>query len=374
MLTPNKIVAHLQTYLPASTDVFTEFITVNTGTVTGGNVLNVNAPNHGLSVDTPIVVKQGRFNIPIVSVTLTADDQLLFETEVDHDQNYPDPNIYGKRFVTLSGFTNNAYNTTHELMDVPNRENFLIDLPEGETGAPSLTGNEFLVEFRTAGITGLHTVDTIVNADNFTIVFDGFPEFPNEEIENLQIARRVRVAAAADYERAKAIYTKYPSNENWLFVIMLDVDVSKDRYTLGDADAGFTAQDYNLLNLLQNFATTCFIGTHDELSGSVAQEKAYGEVFEALLKTLYGFTEINQGSAIPFVPIPRGHGPAEAQYNSAYYPHAYEWQLPITIDYSDGFTDYAHVAFRDISMSWNNNRDIQAKLLANIDLDREELP
>ena len=160
---------------------------------------------------------------------------------------------------------------------------------------------------------------------------------------------RHRIGAAATFDRAEKAYTKILPQEsdgirkNWLYVVMNDVDVSKDRHTMSDAVASFSNQDEGRLDILTNFSTYVFIDTTQSLTGARAQEIIYGELFDALLKTLFGFKEDNEKSR--FLAVPTGHG--QGGYNSAWYAQNYEWQMPQLIDWQSGFSDPQDVAGRD---------------------------
>jgi hypothetical protein len=215
----------------------------------------------------------------------------------------------------------------------------------------------------------MQTIATVPTVDSFTIDYSSVPSMSVSVIDNMTIIDSFRIYAAADFKRAQAVYTKQTAGDCTLFVIMGDGDVSKDRHTLNDGTAGLTKQDLGKLTILRDFSTVVFIPTGADLSGADAQDLAYSTILIALLKTLFGFTDFAGGSAIQYLAVPTGDGPTE--YNTAYYGHAYGWQLPHTVTYEDGFLQQQSVAFRDIAQTLKLFADDEAEMTTNINLDDE---
>lgn len=371
MITPNDIVLHLATYLPRVTNIFSVMPTVISSDVISENTIYINAANHGLTVDTPLAVTSGLLNNPIIDVQLkNIGAELVFTTQDDHDYTVP-PCI--TQYVELGGFTlSSVYDGKHELIGVPNRRNFSISLPANQFVAPVLNGNEVVKEDRNLGIKGYHTVTSVPDENSFLIQIDNVPPLPINYITELGLTQNVRIAAVSDIDRAREIYSRQNIDQGiWAFVIMGDVDVSKDRYTLNDATAGFTSQDNLLIRYLQNFSVVIFIPTVNDVSGSEAQNLAYGEIFDSLCKVLFGFGFNDPISKINYVTVSNGHGPNP--FNTSWYEHVYEWQLPAASNYEDGFGFTEDVAFRDIHSVWDINRDAAAQMVLNINLDEEPL-
>lgn len=362
-VTPTQIVRHLKTYLPLFTDAFTEVLIVSAATM-AGNILTVTSTAHGKTAGQSIVISGGLTHNPLTDALLDG-ATVIFQTAYEHDFTMPklpdDPQT-----LVLGGF-GSVWDGIHSIVGVPNRFDFTIGLPDGETLAPTLDGDQYLVDSLPFG---LFSIDTVIDPDNFTVDFSAWPAQPDGSIFGLEIISGFRIAAAANFERAKAAYSEQAAGKAFCFVIMTDTDVSKDRHTLNDGVAGLTAQDERLLRLLQNFSTTVFLPTKTDLSGAGAQDIAYGTMMQALLSALFG-SEMNNDSIIPYLCVPVGMGPGE--YNSAYYVHVYDWQLPLVINYSDGFLQQPVVAFRDISQTLALLSDDQATMVSNINLDEEPL-
>lgn len=373
MISPDDIVLHLQAYLPAFTSDFNEQI-IGTASVSSGSVI-VNATNHALTANSAVIARGVQYNNQLASVVINNDGSTRFTTVTDHDLTEPsfadDP-----KTLELTGL-DAPWVGVHNIESVPNRRTFEIATPAGETVEPNIT-NAFLNERRSAGITGVQNVASIIDSNSFT--FDAptdVPTLPNGSVSDITILKSVRVSGAADLVRATNLYTQYTNelmrSKPYLFVIMLDTDVSKDRHSLNDAQITATAQNTLKQTLLQNFAVLMFIPTsEDDVSGFRAQNKAYDEYFRALTATLLGFRFNDPDTQQNYVTAHTGNGPA-GDYNSSYYIHAYNWQVASTITFDNGFKLQPNVAFRDIAHTWDINSDDMAQMSGRINLDEEPL-
>ena len=369
MIDPSDIVLHLRTYLPAFTDLFSDTVT---GTaVAFGNTVTVTSTAHGLIVGTKFVVAGGTFRNVISAATDNGDGTVRFTTTSDHDlteaKSALDPTT-----IALAGFSDAPWNNTFTLVSVPNRRTFEVAFPTGETNLPTL-GSGYLVEDRKAGALGLQEVATVPNANTFTFTVSGVPSFPSGTIDGFSLVTGVRVAGVASLERAQKLYAKSGANARpWLFVMMLDADVSKDRHALNDSIGVYTTGNLGKQIVLQNFATIAYIPTNEKESGFDAQNTCYGDLFRALSSVLYGFQFPDPDTAQSYVTVCAGHG--VGTYYPPYYSHVYDWQVPsVMVFENSGYNLTPDVAFRDIASTWNVNGDAMAQLDLNINLDDEPL-
>lgn len=364
MIDPQDIVLHLRTYLPAVTDLFSDQL-VGTMSILG-SVATVTSNNHALLVGQSVIVQGGQFTNALASFTDNGDGTARFETSFDHDLTQRDGAT-----ILLAGI-GGLWDGSHNLVMVPNRRTFEIMIPTGAP-IPVISPTSYLVESRSAGVGGIQTITT-VSTDTFTFnIPSDVPALPPGDVNEVKILKGVEVYAAATIERAEQAYTDFTSNLNRpkLFVIMGTVDVSKDRHSLNDTTGTMTAQNEAKLTIMQNWAVTVFIPTGNDKTGSKAQRLAYKDISEALTKVLYNFNYDDSQTAQPYITIPTGHGPGP--YNTAYYEHTYEWQLPATLLFDSGFDMQPDVAFRDIDAQWTINRQDMEQLSASIDLDEEPL-
>jgi hypothetical protein len=367
MLTPAHITAHLKTYLPLYTDKFTESLTVDSATVSAINVLTVTATAHGLSAGNRIVITGGMTRNPLTEAVLSG-DTVKFTTLYDHDLIRPSLPLDDET-LPLAGFAGGAtaWNADHEIIDVENRRNFSINLPGAEVAAPAVDESQYLKE---RIFTGVYTVATVPTADTFTLSLSDMPSLPVGTIDGLTLVKGFNICAVANFQRAEAIYTELSSPKAYLFVIMTDGVISQDRHTFSDAVAAFTQQDENLLTALRSFSVVVILPTDDDISGATAQNEVYGDLYVAILKALFGYSMTGQG--IPYKAVPKGDGPTA--YNTAYYGHVYDFELPVTLTYEDGFMPDDDVAFRDLSMAFSMfANDEYAQVEADINLDDEAL-
>lgn len=368
MITPNDIVTHLQTYLPVFTNLFGDKLTA-TATASGSTV-TVTSTAHGLSPGDSVSVSGGTFENTITSVTDNGDGSLRFETAQDHDLTAPKAALDNKT-LTLSGI-GSPWDGAQKIVTIPNRRAFEIDYPAGETIPPSIVTAK-LVENRSAGIIGLQTVATVPDADTFTFEVSNVPSLPTGDVGSIQVATGSYIFGAESADRADEIYAQYSIGQArpMLFVIMNDTDVSKDRHALNDGVATYTAQNYGKQTILQNFSILVIYPTDQETSGFNAQDLFYGDIYRALVSTLYGFFFEDPDTPIKYRCVNNGHGPGAL--NSAYAAHVYDWQIPSVVSFENGFLLQPDVAFRDIVSDWFNNSDEEALLDLNINLDDEPL-
>lgn len=329
---------HIKTYLPRFTDRFTETLTVSAASMGAGNILSLTSTAHGKTTGQYLMITAGTVR-NVLTASVLDSPTVEFTTGYDHDLTRPNlPN--DDDFLQLGGF-GNVWDGEHEIIDVPNRRTFNVNLPEGETLAPALDGNQYLIEALPLGV---YQIDTVPDVDTITIDLSSARDLPVGLVDDIVVISGFRIAAAADINRARNIYSTQAQGDAYLFVIMTDTDVSKDRNMLNDSIAELTRKDLMVLRLLQSFSTTVFLPTSEDLSGVDAQNLAYDEIFTALLKTLFGYSIT--GGMYKAVSVPSGMGPGE--YNSAFYTHVYDWQLPFIINWADGMPIEPDRAFRDI--------------------------
>lgn len=367
MITPRDVMAHLWRYLPSVTSLFNEQLTITNVTVAGGLITGTIATGTP-AVGQKLLLSGIKVRNPISAYVDNGDGTARFTTANDHDQTEARQRLDTQQ-LQLGGVTPSIWNGFYDLDSVPNRRTFEVVIPDGAT-AP--TGG-YLIEQPT-GVLGIGTVTSVVGTTVTIDPAEGIFHYDGV-VDTITVNTRIRARAAADITRAEAIYTKQQSLKPFIFVIMTDVSVSKDRHTPNDGLATFTKQDMRLLRLLQNFAIAVFIPTHDDVGGDNAQHMAYGEIYEALTKIFYGFG-FSDESAIQYVTVSAGHGPG--LYNSAYYLHVYDWQVPNVVTFESGFDGQSpfitDVAFRDINQSLYVNNSDKAIMSMALDLDEEPLP
>lgn len=366
MITPRDVMAHLWRYLPSVTSLFNDTLTITGASVTSGVITGT------IATGTPTVGSTVLLSGITVRNNITAyqdngDGTARFTVANDHDQTEPRQRL-DTQTLTLGGI-GAPWDGEHPILAIPNRRTFEIAIPSG-AGTPS---GGYLIERPTA-VLGIGDVTGVVGTSVTITPREGIFHY-DAVLNTITLNSKIRARAAADIERAQAIYTKDPSKP-YAFVIMTDTTVSKDRHTPNDSLGTFTKQDMRLLRLLQNFSIAVFIPTQNDIGGDKAQHQAYGEIYDALTKIFYGFGFQAPDSAIQYVTVSAGHGPGI--YNSAYYVHVYDWQVPSVITFESGFdgqTPFINdVAFRDIEQDLYVNNSDKAIMSLFVDLDEEPLP
>lgn len=360
-LIPSDIVRHLKTYLPRFTDKFTEKLNITSAAIGAGNILSITAAAHGKSAGQYVVIGAGTVRNPIIDSIQTY-PIAIFTTEYDHDLTKPSL-LNDDYYLTIGGF-GGVWDGQHQIIEIKNRYNFQINMPSSSI---VLSGTEYLSESIPIGAYQIATTPTL---NTFTIDLSSSRALPVGIVDNISIVSNYRIAAAADINRARDVYSKQDTGKAYLFVIMTDTDVSKDRNFLNDSIAELTRKDMLLLRLLQSFSVSVFIPTVNDISGAAAQNLAYDEIFKALLFSLYGYS-IN-GGMYKSVCIPAGMGPGE--YNSSFYTHVYDWQLPFIINFEDAIPHESDRAFRNLDynhlIGGDNTIDVT---ISTIDLDEEPI-
>lgn len=367
MITPRDVMAHLWRYLPSVTSLFNEALNITAVTVTGGLITGTIASGIP-AIGSKVLLSGIKVRNPIVGYVDNGDGTARFTVANDHDQTEARQRLDTQQ-LQIGGITPSIWNGLYDLDSVPNRRTFEVVIP---VGATTPVGG-YLIEQPT-GVLGIGTVTAVVGTTVTIDPAEGIFHY-DSVVDTITVLTVIRARAAADITRAAAIYTKQAAAKPFIFVIMTDVSVSKDRHTPNDGLATFTKQDMRLLRLLQNFAIAVFIPTADDIGGDNAQHMAYGEIYNALTKIFYGFGFSDQ-SAIDYVTVSAGHGPG--LYNSAYYLHVYDWQVPNVITFESGFDGQTpfitDVAFRDINQSLYVNSSDKAIMSMALDLDEEPLP
>ncbi len=358
MITPQDIVNLLRLRLPAVTSLFGTNLVIESASLSGTEV-EIEVTGHGLTVGTKLIVQGGIFHNPITTFDVMANGFTRITTNVPHDVIKPSQaDDIDKIVIELQGA---PWNGEHTIADVTSKDTIDILTPIGVTVSPVATGR--IIEPRTRGIQGTHEITDVPGVDE--IIFDVGPvglELPQGVVTDLFISLGQRVLGATSLTRADDLYTNQLPDEPYLFVMMADAIMSKDRTTHHDGTGDFANQNLQKMTLLQNFDTLVIIPTAStDSSGFEAQNLAYNEIYTALMQVLLGETLPDVTTAINSVIISNGHGPVR-ELNSAYYSHTYSWQLPSTVTRDTGGNFQESVVLQKIQAQWNINGDTEANL------------
>lgn len=338
MITPDQIAVYLQECLPSLTDRFHDQLPVASGLVSGG-ILTITFPDpHGLLVGEEILVNKALIRNEIVNVITNSDDTISYITQNVHDLTSFRSDGHGGTWPEgLTQVINiNGIDTTINLINdpsaVPHETEFV-----GEVGSPTFTpaGNDFLLEDRAIGVKGFKDVATVPTTTTITIDLSDVPSIPDGPLVIDNVITSIRVTQVADIERARELYTNLPEQKAWLFIIMLDRTASKNRQNEDDF-VSLPASTKKMLSIRQEFSTLVIVPTANNLGAGDVKSWTYVDLFAILNTCLYGW---------------RGTGytsDGQAEYNTGYYSHAYEWEARIDIDFTDGFENGKTVALRKL--------------------------
>lgn len=340
MPSPNEIALQLQDYLPLLTDRFHDALPV-TGAVVSGGILTITFGDpHGLVAGDKIYINEALIRNKIDSIIVNVDDTVSYITENIHDLTAYRSAGHGNTWpeglaVTLELPAITPVTLIPDATGVPHEKEFV-----GIEDSPvfPITGNEYLLENRSEGVTGFKDISTVPDPTTITIDLSNVPDVPDGLLVMSNILTKIRVTVVANIERAEEIYTEQSDEKAYLFVIMLDRQASKDRANNDDLTS-LPASSEKLLNIRQEFSTLVFVPTEDYLGASETKNWVYVDLINILLKCLYGWRETGY------------IGDGESKYNTAYYTHAFDWESRQQINFENGYFNRNTVALRKIGFT-----------------------
>ena len=355
------VVTQLKVLLPKYTSLLSNSLSVSTIVVSGGTATVSTSTAHGLSTGALAVMANVLTHTEISSVS---QDGLVFtfETTNPHDLTY---GWSDHEEVDLSGFTDTDWNDSFELVGVPNRNEFKV---RSTNTIPTLNGNEILLELRDDGVNGRHQV-TVTGSQEFT--FSGV-EY-DATYSGGSVNTGVRVAGSVNLEEAFEQYTKKNLTALWCFVVMNDVDVSKDRSSYSDATSAKTASDNMRLRLIDGFTVTYIKNTTQDMLAVDAVDIFRHDLLLPTLKSVYG-ARFDTGLSCDgdFKTVLTGHG--AASFNRATFAYTYAFETIMDATDEDAVEPAYTRAFRDINYTIegdSDNDDVQDMTVIPINLDEE---
>ena len=350
------IINQLRAILPKYTDVFSNVVGISSISASGGVATIDTTAVHGLLTGVGVTISDVQTHTAISAVSKDG-NVYTFTTSADHDLTYG-----WHTEVTLSGFTDAAWNDTLTLVGVPNRRTFKV---RSSNSLPSLNTNEILLEVRSDGVNGRWQI-TVVDSDTFTITGD----ILNGTYSGGSISSNPRISGAVTVERAIEEYTEQGLTDYWLFVVMSDAAVSKDRTTYSDATATRTTGNDMRLRLVDGFSLYILVNTTEDIAAIDAVDVCRHDLFLPVLKSVNGvrFDTGLTGSS-DFKTILLGHNAFD--YNRAVLIYEFEFQSVMDLTDSDTVEDLDSRAFRDIDYTHEIGSDDTEDMTAEIDLDEE---
>lgn len=332
------IVSQLSILLPKYTDKFSTTLSISSITASSGIGTIITSTAHGLTTNNAVTLSDVQSETPVLSVTQSGFNY-TFETAIPHDLTY---GWEEHTNVELSGFTDSNWNDSFTLQDVQNRNNFKI---QSTNTAPALNGDEKLLEIRVGGINGRYSV-TVIDSVTFTVSGD----FGDGIYQGGTISSGVRIAGSVDFERAQEQYTKQQLSDYWMFVVMHDAEISKDRATYSDATATPTQGTDIRLRMIDGFSLFIFKNVTQDIAAQDAVDICRHDLLLPVMQSVFGSRFDSGLSTGPeFRTIPQGHG--VASYDGAVYVYTYEFQVSMDLVETDTVKPQDTRAFRDIDFT-----------------------
>lgn len=354
------IVKQLKKIVPIYTDAFSDIVSVDSLTFSGGIVTCVTSNAHGLQNGDVIFIKGALTPITINSLTRVGDVATAI-TNSNHD--YTDGYT---QTVTIAGADQPEYNGTHDFIHQPNRRTFEFSVT-GSPVTPATGTNIYTLNNLAAGYNGEHTV-TVIDDFTFTYPITSNPESPAQGTITMQV--KTRISGAVSIDRIIENYTKQFTGKLWMWVVLGNTTTSKDRFTQSDATFSITSgQDYRQ-RIISQFYIYVAVPCSNDLSAMDTRD-SMEDLAQIILKAVlnYKFTS-PYSDQTNFGCVYDGHG--MFSYDYAYYIHEFRFQVIYDLSYLDTVNEDTSVAFRDFDFGFLN--EYQTNIMqTNVDLDDEPL-
>jgi hypothetical protein len=345
----SDVIEQLQTVLPKVTGLFSDDIPVTSLTRAGAVVTAVTSTPHGLDTGQEVVMSGAKELNPITSLTFS-NGIASGVTQNSHDLTLPslqqvdEDNIYDFNKAVISGAGQSEYNGTFILNSVINRKNFSY-LVSGSPASPD-TGSPVLEqEF---GYNGRFAV-TVIDPTTFTYQITVTPESP---AGGTIIARSpMRVSGGVSFSRLILSYTEQPSNKLWAFVVLEDVNTSRNRSIKSDAINESSGTDEYRNRLIEPFSIYIFIPGVDSISGRPLRddmEEIRGFIYEAILGVVFP-TGLKCQTWSQITPTGDRYA-GESSLSESVYIHQFTFERVVDVTYPDTKGPDRSVAFRDIKI------------------------
>lgn len=351
------IVNQLHILLPKYTSLFSNVLAISSINVTTTLATIVTTDAHDFEAGEAVSIANVVLNTPISGVS---QDGLLFTftTSIDHDLNFTDD-----QNITIAGFTDSAWNDSFVLKAVANRTSFTV---QSANTIPTLNSNEILEEMRVDGINGLRSI-TVVNSTTFTIS----GTFIAGEYTGGSVNVDIRIAGSATLERAEQQYTEKSTDEFWAFVVMNDIDVSKDRNTRNDGVSTKDAGSDMRQRILDGFTINIFVNATEDMAATDVLDTCRHDLLRPIMRSVLGakfdtgLTENNK-----FKVVLTGAGIGDGGYSKAILIYTYAFELPYDLTQCDGVEELNTRAFRNINYTQQIGGDDTTDMtVTNINLD-----
>lgn len=332
----NQLKTVLPKYFPGR---IADSLDVSSLTVSLGVATLTTSTPHNLKAGREVVLSAVKTHTAIENVT-KAGNVATITTAVAHDLT---PLWPQHETITLAGFDQGEWNTEFEIVSVLSRFSFKVrttlDVPE------TLTGNEYLLETRNDGVNGKHLITQITGR---TLKFSGITLDGTYSGGIVQAG--VRIGGAVTLDHALQQYTEQGLSDLWCFVVMDDLNVSRDRTSFSDAVASKTASDDMRLRLIDGFQIVLVKNVTSDAGAVVAVDLFRHDMLAPILKSVYGVMfETGLSGGTDFRTVITGAN--FVSYNLATFAYAYKFQVVMDVTNEDAAENEDSMAFRTIEYS-----------------------
>lgn len=340
------IIQQLAAELPNYTNKFSENIAIQSLVTSGTTATATTATPHGLSVGTNVVISGATDLVDITSLS-RSNNIATANTATDHGLSMAMDMKTTERtpFVDVIDANESDFNGRFKLVTVPNRNYFQYENPGPDvtaTGSPKALVYDSYRFFGGKAITG-------VTATTFT--FDVDAGYDGQIAGNILAHYDFRISGAATLDRAEQSYTRFNTDQYWLFVIGGRFTSSKDRNLLNDATNAQSVTSEYRIRLIDDFVIVVFAPTQNELSGRFT--------FDELQDTL---VHLNQ--SIAGLKAPQLFNSDEqfqlcfkdyqvVSYNTSYIVGAYTFETLQDITFYDTIARRGYYPARDINQTFD---------------------
>ena len=335
----SEIVNHLANTLPKLSDAFTGNFAVTSLTSAGTIATATTSANHGLNIGDQVYIRGAQTPIAISTLTRTGTIATV-TTDADHDLTE-----YEGATVEIDGAVEPEFNGLFPLLTVDNRRVFTFTI--ADTGATNATGAPLLLNGFNVfdSYNGLREVSATPTTTSFEYTLSQVLHSPASG--SIEAGAMPRISSTVDIESAIRAYTKQPTGDAWLMVVLGDAVANRSRRTQIDStDLIYSDQFYDQ-RLIQGVSFYVFYPCSETIAGSQARDVCE-QLLRPICQSVLGksFSSLVEGTSNPLMLV--GHG-SEA-YNGAVYIHRYDFEATLLMGASDIYQPDDSVAFRDIAL------------------------
>ncbi len=346
-----EIIKALVARLPALTDKFSEQTVIDTITSSGLVATATISAGHG-RVDGELVTIVGSISPISITSIIRTDDKATVITSTNHDFTLS-PNDTAHKLVQnviLSGANEAEFNGTFVLSSVTNRKEFIIDI--ADAGPASATGT-LILENGANELQGYNVSANITVVSSTVFTYPIQAANPNAAAGSPIMHAGHRVTGSVTIEDYLDAYTKQPTDKLWCIVVLGDVIASKGRENRSDSTDRFSDNQHYKQEITQPFGVYIVTEASSSIVGRT-QRDDMEDIVPLILKSVLleafasGFSANKQNRATF-----NAHG--FFFYNGPIYVHEITFEQNLDLLFDDSIGDSVNVAFRDITLTINND-------------------